>query len=140
MDEIDKLLTEIQAEYTGVKPPTQTKLQPQPTSNQTKNQAQSFIASGYSSDPLIDNLLAEVQADFLEKDAAEELRKQQELEQEEIRQAQLKAKEIAALKKQAQAWLSKLDPLSPEGLWFERFAEAYPSKLDAAIEYLQNSS
>ncbi|MBD2292703.1 hypothetical protein H6G06_04180 [Anabaena sphaerica FACHB-251] len=132
MDTIDNLLAEIQAEY------TETKHQPQ-QQQPTVATAESFIASPCKSDALINNLLAEVKADFLEREAAEELKKQQELEQEKIRQAQLKAQQIETLKKQAQAWLSKLDPFSPEGLWFERFAEAYPSKLDAAIEYLQNN-
>jgi len=87
----------------------------------------------------MDNLLAEVQADIAAEDAAEELRKQQELEQERLRQEQIKAKQREALKQQAQNWLEKLDPFSPEGLWFERFAESYPSKLEAAIEYLQSN-
>ncbi|MGH7998819.1 MAG: salt stress protein, Slr1339 family, partial [Brasilonema sp.] len=46
---------------------------------------------------------------------------------------------LEALKKQAKDWLAQLDPLSLEGLWFEKFAEGYPSKLEAAIEYVQNS-
>jgi hypothetical protein len=138
MDSIEKLLAEIQAEYTGVKPQPQQQ-QPSNLTPKLTTVQPAFIASNSKSDALVDNLLAEVKADFAEKDAAEELIKQQELAQEKLRQAQLKAQQIEALKKQAQAWLSKLDPLSPEGLWFERFAEAYPSKLDAAIEYLQNS-
>ena len=44
------------------------------------------------------------------------------------------------LKKTAQVWLEKLDPFSPEGLWFERFAEKYESKLAAAIDYLLENS
>ncbi|MBH8561832.1 hypothetical protein I8748_06520, partial [Nostoc sp. CENA67] len=80
-----------------------------------------------------------VKADFATQDAALELQKQQELEQERIRQQQIKAKQLEALKKQAKEWLEKLDPFSPEGLWFERFSESYPSKLEAAIEYLQNN-
>jgi hypothetical protein len=35
------------------------------------------------------------------------------------------------------AWLEKLDPLSSEGLWFEKFAEKYSSQLEAALDYLQ---
>ncbi|MBK1990938.1 hypothetical protein A0J48_026085 [Sphaerospermopsis aphanizomenoides BCCUSP55] len=128
MDEIEKLLAEIQAEYAAPKPQHQ---QPQLTTNQL------VITSVSKSDSLIDNLLSEVKADFIERDAAEELRKQQELEQEKIRQAQLKAKQLETLNKEAQEWLSKLDPLSTEGLWFEKFAETYPSKLAAAVEYLQ---
>jgi hypothetical protein len=127
MDSIDKLLAEIQSEYKGEKP--------QPPVNTAKPP----IISVSTSDALIDNLLAEVKADFAEQDAAEELRKKQELEQAKVRQAQRKAKQLENLQKQAQAWLSRLDSLSSEGIWFERFAQAYPSKLDAAIEYLQNN-
>ncbi|MEA5577159.1 salt stress protein, Slr1339 family [Anabaena sp. UHCC 0451] len=133
MDSIDKLLAQLQDEYTGAK--TQAQQQHQPIIKT----ANTFIASASKSDALIDNLLTEVQSDFLERDHAEELKKQQELEQEKNLQLKLKAQQRETLKKQAQTWLSKLDSLSPEGLWFERFAEAYPSKLDAAIEYLQNN-
>lgn len=129
MDAIDKLLAELQTEYKEGKPTPQ-----QPP----QNIAKLSLPKSPKSLSLIDNLLDEVKADFEERDQAEELIKQQELEQERIRQEQLKAKQLEAIKKQAQAWLDKLDPYSPEGLWFERFAEGYPSKLTAAIEYLQN--
>ena len=103
------------------------------------NSVNSVNNTVHQKDPLIDNLLADVKSEFKEKDAAEELRKQQELEQEKIRQAKLKAQQKQKFKNQEQKWLDKLDPLSSEGLWFEKFAETYPSKLDAAIEYLQNN-
>ncbi len=83
--------------------------------------------------------MAEIKADFAEEDAAIELKKQQELEQERIRQKQFKAKQLEILKVQAKQWLAKVDPLSSEGLWFERFSESYSSKLEAAIEYLKNN-
>ncbi|MEH2357999.1 salt stress protein, Slr1339 family [Nostoc sp.] len=127
MDSIDKLLAQLETEYKEV----------QPQQQQSKSAtAKSFISSSPKSAFLIDNLLAEVKADFAQEDAAIELKKQQELEQERIRQEQLKAKQLEALKMRAKEWLAKIDPLSSEGLWFERFAESYPSKLEAAIEYL----
>jgi hypothetical protein len=130
MDSIDKLLAELQTEYKEVKPEQQ----------QSKSAtAKSFIPSSPKSASLMDNLLAEVKANFEEEDAAIELKKQQELEQERIRQEQLKAKQLEVLKVQAKEWLAKVDPLSSEGLWFERFAESYSSKLEAAIEYLKNN-
>ena len=130
MDSIDKLLAELQSEYKEV----------QPQQQQSKSAtAKSFIPPSPKSTSFIDNLLAEVQADFAEKDAAIELKRQQELEQEGIRQEQLKAKQLEALQVQAKEWLAKVDPLSSEGLWFERFAENYSSKLEAAIEYLRNN-
>ncbi|BAY21980.1 hypothetical protein NIES2100_17430 [Calothrix sp. NIES-2100] len=133
MDTIDKLLAELKTEYEEGKP-SQPQPKPQP------NIAQSFIqASSPKASSLIDSLLEEVKTDFAERDMAEELKRQQELEQERIRQEQLKAKQREGLKNQAKEWLDKLDQFSPEGLWFERFAEGYPSKLEAAIEYLQNN-
>ena len=130
MDSIDKLLAELQTEYKEVQPQQQ-----QPKSATAK----SFISSSPKSASFIDKLLADVKADFAEEDAAIELRRQQELEQERIRQEQLKAKQLEALQVQAKEWLAKVDPLSSEGLWFERFAESYPSKLEAAIEYLRSN-
>ena len=124
MDSLDKLLDELKAEYDPAKP------QPQ------KNAAKSFTPQPPKSLSLVDNLLSEVKADFAAQDEAEEFKKQQELEQVKIRQAQIKAEKIEVLKVQAEAWLKKLDPFSSEGLWFERFAETYPSKLEAAMEYL----
>ena len=92
------------------------------------------------SDVFVNNLLADVQADILAKDAAEQLRKQEELTQEKILQEKLQAKQREALQKPAKKWLAKLDPLSSEGMWFEKFAEGYPDKLTAAIDYLQTNS
>ncbi|MCC5641889.1 hypothetical protein LC607_02705 [Nostoc sp. CHAB 5824] len=130
MDSIDKLLAELQTEYKEV----------QPEQQQSKSAtAKSFISPSPKSASFMDNLLAEVKADFAEEDAAIELKKQQELEQERIRQEQLKAKKLEALQVHAKEWLAKVDPLSSEGLWFERFAESYSSKLEAAIEYLRTN-
>ncbi|MEH2391058.1 MAG: hypothetical protein V7K21_05070 [Nostoc sp.] len=129
MDSIDKLLAELQTEYKQV----------QPQQQQSKSAtAKSFIPPSPKSASFIDRLLAEVQADFAQQDAAIELKRQQELEQERVRQEQLKAKQLEALQVQAKEWLAKVDPLSSDGLWFERFAGSYSSKLEAAIEYLRN--
>jgi hypothetical protein len=129
MDSIDKLLAELQAEYQ------------QPNNEQPKQQPstapQNIHPPSPKSTSLIDKLLEEVKSDFEERDQAEKLRIQQELEQEQIRQEQIYAKQREALKQHAKDWLAKLDPFSPEGLWFERFAERYSSKLEAAIDYLQ---
>ncbi|MBD2136743.1 hypothetical protein H6F32_03860 [Anabaena sp. FACHB-1237] len=93
----------------------------------------------YESDPLMDNLLSQVKGDIAKKEAEEELRKQAEIAREKQRQAEIKAQELVKLEKQAQEWLKKLDPLSTEGLWFEGFARNYPSKLAAAIDYLNDN-
>ncbi|MGB0562604.1 MAG: salt stress protein, Slr1339 family [Spirulinaceae cyanobacterium] len=42
------------------------------------------------------------------------------------------------LEQRAQAWLAQLDPHSSEGLWFNELATHYPSKLDAAVDYLDS--
>ncbi|BCX10544.1 hypothetical protein NIES592_02090 [Fischerella major NIES-592] len=129
MDSIDKLLAELQAEYQQ-KNNEQPKQQP---SIATPN----IHPQSSKSASLIDELLEEVKSDFEELDQAEKLRIQQELEQKRIRQEQIKAQRREALKQHAKDWLAKLDSFSPEGLWFERFAERYSSKLEAAIDYLQ---
>ncbi|MBW4595751.1 MAG: hypothetical protein KME46_23310 [Brasilonema angustatum HA4187-MV1] len=121
MDSLDKLLAELKAEYEQQKPQ-----QHQQKANSIKPVSKMEDKSNF----LIDKLLADVKADFEQKDLAEKLQKQQE-------QEQLQAKKLEELKKQAEDWLAKLDPFSSEGLWFEKFAEGYPSRLEAAIEYLQ---
>ncbi len=42
----------------------------------------------------------------------------------------------AALVAYAQDWLKTINVTTDEGLWFEEFAYGYPSRLEAAIEYL----
>ncbi|MBE9199867.1 MULTISPECIES: hypothetical protein [unclassified Nodularia (in: cyanobacteria)] len=130
MDSLDKLLDQLKAEYDQAKPAAS-----QPQNNPAKSSPPQLPKSL----SLVDSLLAEVRADFAAQDEAEELQKQQALEQEKIRQAQVKAQKLAALKLEAEAWLKTLDPFSQEGFWFEQFAESYPSKLEAAIEYLQSN-
>jgi hypothetical protein len=143
MDSIDKLLSELQAEYQQsansqpgkteevkkVKKIKKVKLDSSPSSS---------LFTSSSKGDVIDNILAEVKQDIEEKQVLEEQQKQQELEDERIRQQKIKAKQLEALKAQAQEWLNKLDPLSTEGMWFESFAQSYSSKLEAAIEYLNS--
>jgi hypothetical protein len=125
MDSIEKLLAELKANYE----------QPKPEQSQQVTTKSISVPLSKSASP-IDNLLEEVKTEFEQKDLALELQRQEQLEQKRIRLLEMEAKKIEALKKQAQDWLDKLDPYSPEGLWFERFAETYPSKLEAAIDYL----
>ncbi|WP_017293732.1 salt stress protein, Slr1339 family [Geminocystis herdmanii] len=57
---------------------------------------------------------------------------------EEIRRQELeKQRQEKQLIRKAEQWLKNLDPYSDEGFWFEQFALSYPSKLDAAIDYLR---
>ncbi|MGH8002614.1 MAG: salt stress protein, Slr1339 family, partial [Brasilonema sp.] len=97
MDSLEKLLAELKAEYEEQKP-QQHQLKANSIKPVNKLQAKSEF--------LIDNLLAEIKADFEQKDLAEKLQRQQELEQERIKQEQLKAKTLEALKKQAKDWLA----------------------------------
>jgi DNA-binding transcriptional regulator YbjK len=127
MDEIDKLLSELQDEYSYGKPKS-------PQLNLSQNRP--IVSHPSKTAGAIDNLLADVKSDFQQKDLAQELQKQEELQAEKIRQEELNAKRKEGLKQKAKEWLEQLDSLSLEGIWFERFAEGYPSKLDAAVEYL----
>jgi chromosome segregation ATPase len=56
--------------------------------------------------------------------------------QEIIIQEQQKQLQRKQLVQQAEKWLANLDPSSDEGMWFNQLAESYPSRLDAAINYL----
>ncbi len=84
-----------------------------------------------------ERLLTDLKSEFEEQEKAEALKKQQQLQEERRRQEQIKQQEKQALTQEAEQWLKKLKPRSEEGLWFEEFAYSYPSKLEAAIDYLQ---
>lgn len=146
MDSIDKLLSELKAEYQQAANSQESKIEEVEKKKKAKKtkldssvSSSSFFVSPIPKGDAIDNILSEIKQNFEEKKLLDEQQKQQEIEKERIRQEQLKEKEIEALKNQAQEWLEKLEPLSQEGLWFESFAQNYPSKLEAAIEYLQVS-
>jgi len=76
-----------------------------------------------------------------EKQAAEVLAKQKALEAEMLRQKQqieaARLADQANLLREAQEWLAQLKPKSEEGKWFERFASRFPSKLEAAVHYIE---
>ncbi len=142
MDEIDKLLSEIKADCReSAKISKQPKALP-PQLNSNIDDLLAGVEADFSSlqskpksltnNPSIDNILSQVKADCDEQDRVRSQNEQQRLQAE-------KLKQIEALKLRAKTWLEQLDPLSTEGLWFERFAEGYPTKLEAAINYLQES-
>jgi hypothetical protein len=91
-----------------------------------------------SNDPL-DDILAELKTESNEKIKTE----QQQLVAEQLRQVQHQQKaqqqRQADLKKRSEAWLAQLDPLAGEGVWFEQFARTYPSRLEAAMDFLGES-
>merc|ERR1712178_171435 len=51
-------------------------------------------------------------------------------------QFQQKQQQQKLLTRRAKQWLENLDEYSDEGLWFESFSRSYPSRLEAAMEYL----
>lgn len=106
------------------------------------------IPSSHPNESESDSLLAEMKSQYEERDRAAAMQQQQKLraaKQRRQKQAQekqrrlekLRLKRRAELSEQAQPWLKQLDPRSAEGLWFEEFACAYESRLEAAIDYLE---
>ncbi len=166
-DPIDKLLAEVQAESAPQPKPPAT---PSPTPPESRSGQASLdqllgqiqgtsqpIASpsGRSPtpptpdplppltpprDPALDELLGSLKTTYQQQEAAAERDRQQALAAERQRQREQEAAERVAFAQQAQAWLSKLDPLSADGLWFNQFAERYPSRLEAAIDFLRASA
>ena len=147
MDPIDKLLSELQAEYQQSANSQAEKIQEEEEEKQV-NQVKkinldlsapsSSLFESSSKGDAIDNILSEVKKEIEEKQLLEEEHKQQAIAEERIRQEKIKAQKLEALIGQAQEWLENLEPLSPEGMWFESFAQSHPSKLEAAIEYLNS--
>ncbi|AFZ21901.1 salt stress protein, Slr1339 family [Allocoleopsis franciscana] len=153
MESIDDLLAQVKAEYQekelGLKP------QKEPLFKEEDFQSPPPVSPTYHSQSIQsnflslaeENLLADVRAEFEEKEQAEELKKQQQLREEQLqKEQQLREEQIKeeqrrkrkreALTQEATEWLKKLNSRSEEGLWFEEFSYSYPSKLDAAIDYL----
>jgi hypothetical protein len=154
MESIDDLLAQIKAEYQEPKsnqPPKKKSLLDEaefakPTSGSRSYQPPPPSQTWLS--PAEENLLADLKAEFKQQEQAEEIKKQEQLRQEQLRQEQQlreeklrsqqrEQKRREALTQQANEWLQKLNPKSEEGLWFEEFSDSYPSKLEAAIDYMQ---
>ncbi len=143
MESIDDLLAKVKAEYQeqelGIKPKKQPLFQeedfnsqpPIPSTYQPQPETPKWVSTAQ------DSLLAQVKAEFEEQQRAEELKRQQQLREEQLRAEQRRQREREALTQEATEWLKNLSPGSEEGLWFEEFAYSYPSKLEAAIDYLQ---
>lgn len=144
-DSIDDLLAQIEGKPAANSPsadsfPVNSPSLPAPSSSGSSNDPPS-----YSSQPLptqnvgkssTDHLLDHLKTKYQEHDRAEELKRQEQLRAEQRRQEELKRQKRAAVTKQAEEWLKKLDPRSGEAVWFEEFAAKYPSRVDAAIDYL----
>jgi hypothetical protein len=150
MDPIDKLLAEVQAEYqepkTSNRPQNLQNLQnllekptEKPIGKTIGKQTQTLpkATTSFAPDRGLDNLLGQMKSEFDQTDRLEEEKQAEELKQEALKQEQIRKAKQAQLRGQAQEWLKSLDPLSDEGFWFEQFAEKYPTRLDAAIAYLE---
>ncbi len=154
MESMDDLLAQVKAEYQEQEQGKQPKKQhlfkaedfqsasPVPLTHQLQPSHQSWIS------PAEEGLLAQVKAEFEEQERAEELKRQQQLKEEQLqKEQQLQEERLRierrekrrreALSQEAREWLKNLNPRSEEGLWFEEFSYSYPSKLEAAIDYLQ---
>jgi hypothetical protein len=143
MESIDDLLAQVKAEYQEQEQAQQSKQKPLFQEEEFKSPPP--VSSTYQPQPsqqnwvsaAEDNLLAQVKAEFEEQARAEELKKQQQLREEQLRKEHRRKREREALTQEATEWLKNLNLRSDEGLWFEEFAYSYPSKLEAAIDYLQ---
>ncbi len=74
------------------------------------------------------------EAQFRERQERE--RQEQQLRDQQLREQQKQERKRQALKQEAEVWLRKLHPNTEEGRWFTEFSYNYPSKLEAAIDYL----
>jgi hypothetical protein len=134
---------------------------PSPTSgNSFPSSSRSFV-----NDKPADHLLEQLKAEFAEQEQQEtalrqqQLREDQKIQERELREAQFRERQDRerqeqhlleqqlreqqkqdrkrqALKQEAEVWLRKLHPNTEEGRWFTEFSYNYPSKLEAAIDYL----
>ena len=52
--------------------------------------------------------------------------------------AKMDAESARDLREEAQRFLGALDVESQEGMWFDAFAEGFPSRLDAAVVYVRD--
>lgn len=80
--------------------------------------------------------LKQIASQYRPQDVAQALQNLEQRQEEQRLDAKRQQRKREALRQKAREWLKNLDPHSEEGLWFEEFAYAYDSKLDAAMDYL----
>jgi 4-alpha-glucanotransferase len=162
MDEMEKLLAQLKAEYE--EEPASPSLPQTPTPSQQKRsqplssspldklltelkaeieQPQSYSppvsksSSAERSHHSDDSTLKDLQAEFKAQEQLEKQRQQQALQEQQRVERERQQQKKQALKQQAQEWLKKLNPRSEEGMWFEEFSYSYEDKLEAAMHYLE---
>ena len=123
---LDDLLTQVRAEFDS-QPPSQLKSnQSRPSSNHRNSSTQND-----------EDFFATVQSKFEQKKQTQASQSYEQSVNEVRLEEQRKQRKQRSLVRQAKEWLSNLDPHSEEGLWFEEFAYSYPSRLEAAIDYVE---
>jgi vacuolar-type H+-ATPase subunit I/STV1 len=137
MDPIEKLLAEVQAESKPSAQESPQQPQSQPDWQTSPPPAQSLTTDKGPTDKRLDDLLSQVKTEFDQADQVEAEKRAEQLKQEALKQEQIRKEKQAKLTKQAVEWLKNLDSYSDEGFWFEQFAEKFPTRLDAAIAYLE---
>ena len=110
----DEFLAQIKTKFAHQKSQSQPKSQTNTTQDSLQTLAHQYQASKQQQ-------IQQKQQEKIEDIQKQELNKQRQRKQ---------------LTRQAKEWLKNLDPNSDEGFWFEQFALAYESKLEAAIDYL----
>ncbi len=144
-DSIDNFCQEIESKIKEKKNNFSINLPPQKSSNQKNyddiledikekfSQSKEEKCNQKIENSLIDNLTQKFEA---KKQKDIEIQQQEKLKliQQDESNKQRKEKELIA---KAEKWLKTLDVNSDEGFWFEQFAYAYPTKMEAAIEYLK---
>jgi hypothetical protein len=84
-----------------------------------------------------EDLFAEVKSNFEVKQSATDNKSYEQTIDDVRHEEQQRQRQEKALRTQAQKWLKNLNPHSDEGIWFDEFAYSYPSRLEAAMDYLQ---
>ena len=145
--EMDELLEQVKAEFEQPqKPESSSSNSTHSNSNSSledfltqvrgefKDKQQRLEFQANSSD---EDLFAEVKSNFEVKESATANKSYEQTIDDVRHEEQQRQRQEKALRTQAQKWLKNLNPHSDEGIWFEEFAYSYPSRLEAAIDYLQ---
>ena len=123
---LDDLLTQVRAEFEQ-KPPSQSSRafnSFKPKNSSTKKERD-------------EDFFAQVKSKFEQRKQTQATQNYQQSVDEVRLAEQKRQRKQQSLLRQAKKWLSNLDPHSEEGLWFEEFAYSYPSRLEAAIDYVE---
>ncbi|WP_017303341.1 salt stress protein, Slr1339 family [Spirulina subsalsa] len=142
--EIDSFLTDLQNQF--ARPPQSLPIsRPKPPVSRATDGFLQELQARFSQvsqgeeptvEPDFEQFLEKWQQPKSEPDVARQLQEKERLLRLEREQEWRRQQQEKVLKRQAEMWLKQLDPHSDEGLWFEEFAYHYPSKLAAAMDYL----